>query len=382
MSAKKNANLVVTKNNVAAPLVAVGEAVKQNCKEREDVVRGLQIALICKENILLIGPPGTGKSMVASQFCSALNGTFFQILLDKQTTKDEVVGSVAVEKLVQGKFEREKKGSVLDADIAFFDEVFKCNSSTLNANLSIMNERIFTERGVAQKLRLQSVVAASNELPEGRELAAFDDRLPLRYDVQPVEDDDNFIAILTRRGQVEVPKIAVEQLAVIQQAVQVMAYDEAGQADGLEMMRNLKRAFSNEGLYISTRKWQKAWDIVCANTLLSGRYEVIAEDLEILEHALWSKPEERKTVKRLIAKITNPIGEEIVKHTDAIRELYDLWNSSKLDAMEAGIKIGDSVKKLEKLGKPTENEKLAKAIAYAKQTRMAVLDGTPAGSKK
>lgn len=375
--ARKKAELTVAAPVVSNPLKAIGNAVAKNVKERESVVRGFQLAVLTKQNILMIGKPGLGKSMIAREFCGAFQGNYYEILLDKQTTKDEVVGGISPEKLMQGKFERDTEGTILTAHIAFLDEVFKCNSSTLNALLGVMNERKFTERGVARSLPLQTAVAASNELPDQKELGAFDDRLGLRFEVQPIEDEDNFLSMVKGSGRVQVPTMTLDELAEMQAKVdQVADTDETDEA-----IVKLARSFRNEGLYVSDRKWRAARRIMQASAVLNDRDSLSLDDFDVLEDVLWSTPEQQKTVKRLIAAVTNPLGEKIVKITDSVKELHDLWANDKLDLMEAGIKIGDAVKKLQALGDPTQNEKLAKAIQYCKDTRLKVLDGSPAGKK-
>ena len=45
--------------------------------------------------MLLIGPPGTAKSMLADELCRRLNGAdYFQWLLTKFTTPEELFGAV------------------------------------------------------------------------------------------------------------------------------------------------------------------------------------------------------------------------------------------------------------------------------------------------
>lgn len=378
MSAKKKAELTVTKTAAINPLKAIGLAVAQNVLERENVIRGFQLAVLTQENILMVGKPGLAKSMVAREFCSAFQGNYYEILLDKQTTKDEVIGGIAPEKLMQGKFEREIEGTIRKADIAFLDEVFKCNSSTLNALLGIMNERVFTERGVKNPVPLQTAVAASNELPDQKELGAFDDRMAIRFEVQPIENEDNFLRMMKGSGRVVVPTMTFSELAELQAKVDLVAET----ADFDDAILRLSRALRNEGIYVSDRKWRKSYRIAKANAVLNDRDTLDVTDLEALEDVLWTSPEQQKTIKRLIASVTNPLGEKIVKLTDAIKEQFDLWNTGKADAMEAGMKIGDSVKKLNALGDSAKNEKLAKALAYGKETRMKVLDGTPANVGK
>ncbi len=66
------------------------------------------------------------------------------------------------------------------ADVAFIDEIFKANSSVLNALLTLLNERAFDNGAGRVRVPLLCLVGASNELPESEELDALYDRFLLR----------------------------------------------------------------------------------------------------------------------------------------------------------------------------------------------------------
>lgn len=359
-------------------LQAIANALKTNFKERDSVVDALMVTALSQENILLLGLPGTAKSAITEAFTAAVGGNSFQVLVSKTTVVDEIVGAPSVEDLIKGQFKRNTKNSIQEAHVAFIDEIFKCNSATLNALLSIANERTFTENGVAKKLPLQMIVGASNELPEAKELAAFNNRFTLRLEVKQMQEDDSVKSMLKKSGKVDVPSISMEELAEAQKQVDEVADDDAV----IDALLNLRRAIQNEGLYISDRKLNKAYKVMKAHAHYRGRTAVSLDDIEILEHVLWEDdPSHHKLIKKLIARFTNPVGEKIVEFTDAAREQYENWNNAKADAMEAGIALGKIVKGLEGLGKSSENEKLAQAISLVKDLRMKVLDGTPAGKK-
>ena len=86
----------------------------------------------------------------------------------------------------QDKLKRNVKGFLPTADVAFLDEVFKANSAILNCLLTLLNERVFDNGDQRIQVPLKCVVAASNELFEGEELAALHDRFLLRHLVPPM----------------------------------------------------------------------------------------------------------------------------------------------------------------------------------------------------
>src|SRR3954471_18168253 len=111
--------------------------------EREDEVDLVLTALLANEHVLLVGPPGCGKSLLLDSVLSWIGGTRFTILLTKFTTVEELMGPVSLAGLKEDKYVRVTTGKLPEADFAFIDEVFKGSSAILNCLLKILNERTF-----------------------------------------------------------------------------------------------------------------------------------------------------------------------------------------------------------------------------------------------
>src|SRR5437773_6162283 len=120
----------------------IREELTQAFLERAEVIDGALTALLSGHHVLIIGPPGTAKSMLADELCRRLEGaTYFQWLLTKFTTPEELFGAVSLSALERDEYRRVTTLKLPEAHIAFLDEVFKANSSILNAVLTLMNER-------------------------------------------------------------------------------------------------------------------------------------------------------------------------------------------------------------------------------------------------
>ena len=64
--------------------------------EREDEIDLVLTALLAGEHVLLVGPPGCGKSLLLDSLLAWTGGTRFSILFTKFTVPEEVCGPVSL----------------------------------------------------------------------------------------------------------------------------------------------------------------------------------------------------------------------------------------------------------------------------------------------
>src|SRR5215471_6506064 len=181
-------------------LRTIRDELRQIFLERDDLIDGALVALLAAQHVLVIGPPGTAKSMLADEVCRRLTGArYFQWLLTRFTTPEELFGAVSLKALEEDDYRRLTTHKLPEAHIAFLDEVFKASSSILNTILTLMNERRFHNGREIVEVPLITLFAASNELPEDDELLALHDRFLLRFVVEYVEEDFRFLKLLQTR---------------------------------------------------------------------------------------------------------------------------------------------------------------------------------------
>lgn len=166
----------------------------------EDFVKALMIASIAGEHLVVIGPPGTAKSYAVRMFAKLVNANFYQYLLTKFTSFDELFGTVDIVSLSKGEFRR-NWSKIISSEFVFLDEIFKANSAILNALLSLLQERVVYDplTGVPIEAKLHTAVGASNENPEDPELQALYDRFAVRVFISYLEDDKQLLRAIQAR---------------------------------------------------------------------------------------------------------------------------------------------------------------------------------------
>jgi MoxR-like ATPase len=168
------------------------KAFRDSLIARERQVDILLTALLCKQNALLVGLPGTAKSHMTRSLADLLGigrPDYFEYLLTKFTDPGELFGPVDITALKQGRTERAYHGFLPTAVVAFIDECFKGSSAILNTLLNIINEKQFIFGQQLVQCPLWTVVGAANEFPDGEELGALFDRFLIRDKVSYMQAD-------------------------------------------------------------------------------------------------------------------------------------------------------------------------------------------------
>src|ERR1700732_1457634 len=178
-------------------LARIREELNRMFLERIDLIDGAIVAMLSSNHVLIIGPPGTAKSMLAEELCQRVEGAeYFQWLLTKFTTPEEIFGAVSLKALEQDDYRRVTTHKLPEAHIAFLDEIFKANSSILNALLTLINERLFHNGRERVVVPLITMFVASNELPDEEELTALFDRFMLRFMADYITEEHGFLKML------------------------------------------------------------------------------------------------------------------------------------------------------------------------------------------
>ncbi|MBT9132465.1 MAG: ATPase RavA [Syntrophomonadaceae bacterium] len=286
--------------------------------ERKEVVRGLLTGLLARQHVLLLGPPGTAKSELAENLCRRTGGGYFRWLLSRTSAPEELLGPVSLKALENDSYTRVTTGKLPEARVAFLDEIFKANSAILNSLLGILNERLFFNNGTPTQVPLQSVVGASNELPEDREeLGALWDRFLLRYVVGYLRDPRSFESMLQATTSVTTTFITEAELAQAQAEARLIDVTRI-----VALIPFLRQKMLEKGVSVSDRRWKQSISLIQAHAWLSGQQQAQDDDLAILSHVLWQEPEQSAAIRQTVMALANPSIQEAQDLLDAAMEIW------------------------------------------------------------
>ena len=307
---------------------------------RDSEIDGLLTAVIARTHLLLLGPPGTAKSLLTNVFADALSGEYFELLFAKQTTPDEVFGGIDIQSLEEGKgVKRDTRGMMPEAHVAFLDEVFKANSAILNSLLGLLNERKWRNYGGAvQKCPLQICVGASNEYPADSSLEALYDRFQLRFWTEYVPTRSQRLKLLNcpDPASVVTAKLSMADIATLQVMCKTVEVPPSVQ----ELLLDVQEVMAREhGIVVSDRRLRQSIRLIQATALLNGRNKAEARDLIVLADSLWHRHDQRPAVLGSVLTVAAPDLQKAMAHADAAHEAYSdvVWSDKSSMQKALGI---------------------------------------------
>ena len=335
--------------------------------ERDEEVDLVLTALIANEHVLLVGPPGCGKSLLLDSVLAWTGGRKFSILLTKFSVPEEVCGAVSLVALKEDRYIRVTTGRLPEADFAFVDEVFKASSAILNTLLKILNERVYDAGdGVARSVPLKLCVAASNEWPSpetGKELSALFDRFLLRKAVSPIRALAGRQRLLWTADHT--PRLSTTVTPAEVGHARTAAHAMAWSDDAREALEAVLKELAKEGVQPGDRRQFKTVGVVRAFAYLNGADDVRPEHLEVAAHCLWDDPTEQpQKVAQVIARVANPTGmrvNQLLIEAEEVLATADVRNLA--DAANAAAKLAEIDRQFAGMA---GNGRLDRARAYVK----------------
>lgn len=338
------------KSRIQSLLRQIGEGVYQ--KDSELALSLL--AALAGESVILLGPPGVAKSMVARRLKEAFaEARSFEYLMSRFSTPDEIFGPVSIQRLKEhDEYQRCVDGYLPASDVVFLDEIWKAGPAIQNTLLTVINEKVYLNGRQLMHLPLKLLIGASNELPvQGEGLEALWDRFLIRLVSQPITDEEQFYQMVSGDGvaspdaasvtdaitsqeyeawqeqiaQVTVPRPVLLAITAIRQGLRDVAIE------GQDVHRNI---------YVSDRRWKKIVHLMRASAFVHDRQEVALPDLQLAIHCLWNEPDELQSIGMIVA---NAIFSPFLSRIDALQRQVSrgLRGRAVRDALEQARMRGD-----------------------------------------
>ncbi|HMW23001.1 MAG TPA: AAA family ATPase [Burkholderiaceae bacterium] len=283
------------------------QSLNQGLVDRENTLKLALLTALAGENIVLVGPPGTGKSLVARRIARSLSDEgvdYFEYLLTKFSTPEELFGPLSIAALKADRFQRNTEGYLPTVRMAFLDEIFKASSSILNALLTILNERVYHNGPQVQNVPLQALIAASNELPtDQEELGALYDRFLVRVFVDYVgaHSLSKLFAPTTEPELHPADRITPAELEQIRRTAPEVAFPPELIQAVQDIWAAHREAFKEDRREsLSDRRLKKVIHLLRVSAATNGRQAVDLSDLMLLKDCLWNHADNAVKVRELV----------------------------------------------------------------------------------
>lgn len=282
----------------------VARHLKDTFVGKDDIIDLLLLCLVSRENLFLLGPPGTAKSALVHALARCVQGQTFDYLLTRFTEPNELFGPFDIRRLREGELVTNTEGMLPEANLIFLDELLNANSAILNSLLLVLNEKVFRRGRETRPLPALLIVGASNHLPEDEALGALFDRFLVRVRSDNAAPDDLAAVLaagwhLEQRIPADLPSLSAEEIRELQAAVPTIDL-AAVRPTYAALVGQLRQA----GLALSDRRAVKLQRLLAASALLSRRLVATPSDAWVLRH-IWDTDEQREVLAGIVNAVVS-----------------------------------------------------------------------------
>lgn len=308
----------------ADTILRLASQANQDFVAMEHVIQALALGFASGNNVIILGPPGTGKSMSTSYMARALGASYWHKALKAGTTDEDLYGPLSATKLQKDVYTRKWAG-MATAKVVFLDEIGKASDTVRDEILEAIEERELTTPDETWQMPLHLAVSASNETIDHQE--AVWDRFTIRTRIDNVDGSRDFLSLLDKTN-IDVPEgyqVADDDLTNIKfVALDMLRETPSTVKHTLTDIRSKLATVHRDR--ISNRRWLNVLRVAAGQALLAGRATLSVADLEVAEYLLWSNVDHIEKVGELV-KIT--VDEQMQKAAAAEMVVVELEEASK-----------------------------------------------------
>jgi MoxR-like ATPase len=278
------------------------EPMKRAFVAKDEIIDLMGVCLVAGENLFLLGPPGTAKSLLVHDLGRRLEGRTFEYLLTRFTEPNELFGPFDIRRLRDGELVTNTEGMLPEASLVFLDELLNANSAILNSLLGALNERVFRRGRETRALPTLMTVGASNRLPEEEALNALFDRFLMRVPCENVPTP-RLGDVLDAGWQLdagaphEAPALSIEDVRRVHRAIHRVDL-AATRQPLIDVVVRLRQA----GIPISDRRAVKLQRLIASSALLSGRTAALVSDLWVCRY-VWDTVEQQEVLAAVVREV-------------------------------------------------------------------------------
>lgn len=343
MSAKKSL-VLKSDSDLRKSFNAIFTHAAESIVERDEVLDAVKLALLSKNHVLIMGPAGVAKSMIANNiFARITGGEYFKVQCTKRMSEEYLVGPLDM-KLFRdkGEYRHIVSRTLVTADFAFLDEFLDLPDQAARALLEILNERKFSRGRQCETAKLNTAIAATNFTASNDQLHAVEDRFLFRIAIEQLSKPaaiESMLKLSVKTDSKPAPEFSLQDLKVMQRRV-----DNVGvPLSVITRLAAFAHAARTAGLPVTDRRVVWAINALRAKAYLDKRYYVNFSDLTSLDN-VFAIHGDSKHGQLFAQSVTSTLGSNL-KSDDAALEMLSMMRESLTDISS---RIVNDTKKSEK----------------------------------
>jgi MoxR-like ATPase len=345
---------------ITTPIASLRDGIAGQLVGRDREAFIVTLALIAREHVLLVGPPGTAKSLLCRSAGSLVAGArYCERLLSPTTAPEAIWGPISISALRADRYEHVTEGYAADAHILYLDEVGRASPAILDTMLHLLGPERQALVGTKQiQSPLVAAIGSANTWPED---AAMLDRWTLRASVQYLTAGQRR-QLLVFNPPAIVPIATLSDLADAHTAMKTVTWSSAAYETLDAILNDLDEA----GIAVSDRRLRASDKIARASVVLRGGTTVEPMDLEVLQWVLWSVPDQAPMAAQKVVARANPIGAKLDELLSVVDELVRkaIDPPSRIDGM---TKIDQVLKEAETFAQENPSVRTASVVKFIKR---------------